>query len=336
MRDARLAAGMSQTQLAARSGVSRQTVGAIEAGRHRPSVDAALALALAVGRSVEALFAPALTAAASLAVVPHPGLRPPVAVLAARVGDHLVHAGADQAIAAGGWPQPNAVLRNGVPTTLPGADLEGFVVVGCDPALGLAASLLPPTGPQRVIAISGSTAAALDAVAGGRAHAAVVHGATGQMPTAPAGTLRVQLARWRVGLAVGSGAPSLTELAELRLPVVQREAGASSQRAFANAMSAAGATELPPGPVERGHLEVARRVALGAAAGVTMEPAALAHGLGFAPLEEHSSELWVAPRFRGHAATEALGRLLRSAAFTARLSLVDGYDLAQTGTETTA
>jgi len=57
LRDARRGAGLSQAALAERAGISRQAVGAIEAGQHRPSVDAAMALASAVGRSVEELFA---------------------------------------------------------------------------------------------------------------------------------------------------------------------------------------------------------------------------------------------------------------------------------------
>ncbi len=330
---ARQAAGLTQAQLAARSGVSRQTVSAVESGRHRPSVDAALALARAAGTTVEALFAP--PARPSIAVLPGTRVAPGAGVLAARVGDQLVHAEAASALAHEGWPAPNAILEGDTPTPLPGADLDGFVAVGCDPALALAASFLPGGGPQRVIAISGSTAAGSDALRGGRTHAAVVHGTADGLPEAPAGTLRVQLARWRVGVALGSGVSSLEEVAERGIEVVQREAGASSQRAFEAALRAGGAETLPSGPIEDGHLPVARRVAAGAAAGVTMEPAAIAYGLAFTPLEEHTAELWVGARWRGHPAAEALARVLRSAAFTARLSLVGGYDLAGTGNERT-
>ena len=56
LREARIAAGLSQAAVAGAAGVSRQAVGAIEAGLHRPSVDAALAVAAAVGQSVEELF----------------------------------------------------------------------------------------------------------------------------------------------------------------------------------------------------------------------------------------------------------------------------------------
>ena len=82
-----------------------------------------------------------------------------------------------------------------------------------------------------------------------------------------------------------------------------------------------------PGPVASGHVEVARRVAHGATAGVTMEPAAISRRLAFAAAWRST---WRSsgstrggasiPRFGG------AGELLRSAAFTARLALVGGYD----------
>jgi DNA-binding XRE family transcriptional regulator len=56
VRESRLAAGMTQAELAARAGVSRQLVAAVEAGRHAPAVDAALGIARALGTTVEELF----------------------------------------------------------------------------------------------------------------------------------------------------------------------------------------------------------------------------------------------------------------------------------------
>jgi DNA-binding XRE family transcriptional regulator len=326
LREARRAAGLSQAALAARAGVSRQAVGAIEAGRHRPSVDAALALAAAVDRSVEELFAapPGSVAVLDRSAPDGSG------VLAARVGPCLVHAPARDALASDGWPRANAVMEQGVPRPLPRADLDALVLVGCDPALGLAASMLPGSGPRRVIALSGSTAGAIAAMRDGRAHGALVHGPVRGLPAAPAGALRLHLARWRVGVASRAKPRPLAELSR----VVQREAGASSQRAFAAALAAEGAP-LPPGPVASGHLDAARRVAYGAAAGVTMEPAAIGMELAFAALEEHVAEVWVDARWREHPAVGALGELLRSGAFTARLGLVGGYELAGCGDVTT-
>jgi len=332
LRDARVAAGLSQAALAAAAGVSRQAVGAIESGRHRPSVDAALALAAAVGRSVEGLFAPMPASSRSEPVLARQ-VREGSGVLAARVGERLVHAAAEDALANQGWPPANAELRHGEPAPFPGADLDGFVLVGCDPALGLAAAMLPDSGPRRVVALSGSTGAALDAMAAGRAHGALVHGPSGRLPSVPSGALRLHLARWRVGIANrGRRARTVAELCERGVRVVQREEGASSQKAFAAAV-AAEAGSGPRGPLATGHLDVARRVAHGAAAGVTMEPAAINWQLAFSPLEEHVVEIWVDARWHDHPAVETLGRLLRSKAFRARLALVGGYDVAGCGTQ---
>jgi DNA-binding XRE family transcriptional regulator len=52
LRELREAAGLTQAELAARAGVSRQLVGAVEVGRHLPRVDAALALAAALNVDV--------------------------------------------------------------------------------------------------------------------------------------------------------------------------------------------------------------------------------------------------------------------------------------------
>ena len=55
---ARQTRGFSQQQLAGMAGVSRQAVSAVEAGHSDPSLRVALALAQALGMSVEELFGP--------------------------------------------------------------------------------------------------------------------------------------------------------------------------------------------------------------------------------------------------------------------------------------
>ncbi len=56
LRERRVAAGLTQAELAGEAGVSRPQISAIEAGRNTPSVTAALALARALGAPVEELF----------------------------------------------------------------------------------------------------------------------------------------------------------------------------------------------------------------------------------------------------------------------------------------
>ena len=58
LRLARQARGFSQQQLAGMAGVSRQAVSAVESGHSDPSLRVGLALARALGMSVEELFGP--------------------------------------------------------------------------------------------------------------------------------------------------------------------------------------------------------------------------------------------------------------------------------------
>jgi len=57
VRIARLVRDLTQAQLAEATGVSRQTIVAIEAGDYAPSVYLALSVAAVLGESVESLFA---------------------------------------------------------------------------------------------------------------------------------------------------------------------------------------------------------------------------------------------------------------------------------------
>ena len=62
LRATRQARGYSQQQLAGMAGVSRQAVSAVEAGHSDPSLRVALALATALGTTVEELFGPGIPA----------------------------------------------------------------------------------------------------------------------------------------------------------------------------------------------------------------------------------------------------------------------------------
>ena len=56
VRELRLGRGLSQAELGAAMGVSRQTVNAIETGRYSPSLALAIHLARFFGRTVEEVF----------------------------------------------------------------------------------------------------------------------------------------------------------------------------------------------------------------------------------------------------------------------------------------
>lgn len=61
VRRARTALGLSQAELAAHAGVTRQTLVALEGGGYAPSVYLALAVAARLERTVEQLFGDTLT-----------------------------------------------------------------------------------------------------------------------------------------------------------------------------------------------------------------------------------------------------------------------------------
>lgn len=327
----RTAAGMTQAELAAAAGLPRATVGAVESGRHSPAVETALALAAALGTTVEGLFVPG-----SKTAIPTFGRRVPegTPVSVVRVGELLSYAPVREGGSAGSfWGRADGVVwRDGVEMFEEGEG-AGLAVAGCDPALGLASALLPSSGPRRVVAVPASSAAASDALAAGTVHAAIVHGMQGRLPRARRRVKRVRMARWEVGVAARRGEEiSLERAAEGLLTVARREPGAASQRAFEEALRRAGGTAATVGPTAGGHIEAARLVACGAAdLGVTMRSAAIAFDLSFEPLEGHIVELRFGPAW-DHPGAGALCDVLGSSAWRKRLAALGGYDTSEAGT----
>jgi putative molybdopterin biosynthesis protein len=334
LRLARVAAGLSQDQLAEAVGVSRQAVAAMERGRHDPSLAVALRLAAVLGSTVEELFggeAEVPGGRALLAPAAQPGER---AVLhraggrlaVAGVGGRPVGFGLVGDVAAGFGLRPASAqlheavgpreagspevtirpLRPGRPTV---------VVAGCDPALAL---LAEPLGrqepPLELLWWPCSSRQALALLAAGLVHAAGVHGPRdsapggGQLGPALAGQgggVVVGFTRWVEGLVL---APELAQrvdgvaaLAEKGLRVANREPGAEARRVLEDEATRAGVplAALPGADSQvPGHLQVASAVASGLAdAGVALEPAAVLFGLGFLPLVEERFDL-VVPRAR--------------------------------------
>jgi DNA-binding XRE family transcriptional regulator len=332
VRERRLECGLTQAELAARAGVSRQLVAAVEAGRHAPAVDAALGLAQALGTTVEGLFAPPPPE-----VVPavEGRIRKGALLRVGRVGDRLVAAAlSDHGIAGAGWARADGRYDSGALRLFPGASPAGAVVAGCDPAFGVAERMLDGLGPRSLLAISASTGSALKALRRGRVHAAVVHGVAAELPTPPVAVKRWHVARWQVGLAIAGPRRGRSLEAVLRggTPVAQRERAAASQRAFECAVRAIGLRRPPSGPIAAGHLDAARLAATLGCAAVTNEAAAAAFGLRFLALESHVVELWAAERWLEHPGIDALAELLASSAFTQRVAQYGGYDLTGCGT----
>lgn len=329
LRRLRRGQGLTQAQLASRAGVSRQLVSAVEAGRHLPRVDAGVALARAVGVSAEELLQPHATEVTGV-VGPTPAEGTPVRL--GRVGDRLVCA--HPPVSGESWEPADGVVGADGIRLLPQAQ-PGAVVVGCDPAIGLAERLVAQRGGPSLLAVSASTAAALDALGGGRAHAAVVHGPEEALPSPPVPVRCVRLARWRVGLTAPAelGGGWWRDALGGRRPVVQREPGAVAQAALLRAVAEAGG-QPPPGPVVDGHIEAASRARREGHVAVSIEPVAFARDLAFHPLECHTAQLWVSADWVDEPGVVALQEQLASSGFHRQLGALGGYDLVGCGTAT--
>jgi DNA-binding XRE family transcriptional regulator/molybdate-binding protein len=320
LRRARVEAGLSQADLARAAGLSRQLVGAVESGRHSPSVAAAIALAEVVGRSVEELFAGApRVQQPALGTVPEGA--PVVATL---VGDTLSYGALpERGAGAASWSRADGIFAEGRVVLFGDVSTGGFLVSGCDPALGLAAAMGPRTGPRRIIALHGSSDRSLEALEGGRIHAALVHGT--RRPRREG----ITIARWEVGIASRPGqGVDLGRIADGSQSIARRERGAAAQKAVDRALANYSKSPSITGPVAGGHIDAARRVAFGGVdAAVTMRPAAETFGLDFLALEEHLVELVVDDGWRDHPGAAALIDILSSRAFRERLDPFPGYQL---------
>lgn len=318
--------GLTQGELAARAGVSRQLVSAMEAGRHLPRMDAGVALARAVGVSAEELLQPDVTHLRGVVSAP-PAEGTPVRL--GRVGDRFVCA--LPPVTGESWAPADGIVGSGGVDLFPHAQ-PGAVVVGCDPAIGLLERLVTQRGGPSLLAVPASTAAAVTALGDGRAHAAVVHGPAARLPDPPVPVRRLTLARWRVGLTAPAELLGewWREALGGRRPVVQRERGAVAQDALLRAVAQAGG-EVPSGPVVGGHIEAADRARREGGVAVSIEPVALAAGLAFHPLEHHTAQVWVATEWVDEPGVVALQEELASSSFHRQLAALGGYDLADCG-----
>lgn len=138
IRTLRLARGPTQVQLAELAQVSRQLVGAVEADRHLPRVDAAVRLAAALSTTVEELLAADTSEVVGVVEEPAEG----ALVRIGRVGDRLVCVPA--AGSGEGWAAADGQIEDGE-VQLFDVERPAVVVAGCDPIAGLASRLLEVT-----------------------------------------------------------------------------------------------------------------------------------------------------------------------------------------------
>ena len=360
LRLARQARGFSQQQLAGMAGVSRQAVSAVESGLSDPSLRVALALARALGMTVEEVFGPAIPASPVTARPVAPLDDGTARVALAPMGDAFVAlplAGASVSRAgflpAGGLAESTDDTEGtdgvGAHSVRPiGLPRPTLVVAGCDPAMPLLETPLGLLDPP--VALSWwacPSEEALRLAAGGLVHVAGVHlrGRSGDYNTGPAGELLPQGAEvigfcsWREGLVLrtdlADGITGLGDVARRGLRLVNREPGSEARSVLDRELAALGIDGgLLPGYGTRasGHLQVAAAITAGLAdVGVASEPAALAYGLAFVPLAAERFDLVIPADLAGSREVQGLIKVLSSRWLLDQLASLPGYDPARCG-----
>ena len=358
---ARIARGLTQTELARRAGISRQALGAIEAGTYRPGVEIAIRLAREVGATVESLFGESddgrstLVDANWLEREPRRPSRTQARVALARVGGKVVAV-----------PQPAAYLTlapaSGVLQRARGkrADVATFqladeidstvLMAGCDPAVAMLADWLARRrSPVRAVALPCWSRAALEALVKRHAHVAGVHirdQKNGEYNLAPIkhalGNRRsivVNFARWELGLATAPGNPlSIRGFADMDrsdLRIVNREDGSGARSTLDAALVELGLRpERIPGYQSEvgGHLEVAAAIAAGHAdVGVTIRLGADSYGLHFIPYRDEHYDLVIMEQEAESAPIKVILDALNSRRFAREVSQLCAYDTTQMG-----
>lgn len=315
---ARKARNLSQRALAGAAGISRQAVGAIEAGRMQPSVQIALALARALETTVEQLFAPDTSTS----------VQPKRSATGTINGQRVVHE-----------------LRHDHLAIEPAIAQGAVFVAGCDVAVGLLArhaslQARDRASDSRAVWLSMTNRAALSALARGQVHAAVVHRA-GAEPARPhdSSLMHFEIATTEEGWLLAPGNPlglrGARDLVRKRARFVNRPLGAGARALLdAQLRRAAVAPETVAGyaTVLPGQLDVGRAVAQNFAdVAVGAASVARIHGLDFTPLREERCMLIVRRADLHSAEINLLLETLRSPRYQADLEALSCYDVTRLG-----
>jgi len=364
--DNRLAAqrqkrGFSAAQLAERTGISRQTIYAMEAGSYVPNTAVALRLARILEVSVEDLFSlggeepadlPRTEQVTLLSCQDSPGAGEPVQLC--RVDRRLVASAASPlpwylptadgvVVKAGRFGKAGVQLFHGE------SDLGNRILVaGCDPGISVLARHVRRAGVELVVAQRNSSQA-LALLKQGSVHVAGTHlrdessgesnlSAIGHVFTRKSVAV-ITLAVWEEGIVVASGNPksirSVADFARQDVAMVNRESGAGSRELLDAQLHRLGILGKNVRGYDRmagGHLQAAWQVRSGDADGcIATRAAARVFGLDFIPLVSERYDLAIRRQHLDHPPVQALLDTLNRAGFRRELEGLGGYDTSSAG-----
>jgi putative molybdopterin biosynthesis protein len=352
--------GVSAAALAARAGVTRQTIYAIEAGSYVPNTVVALRLAREFEVAVEDLFSldetpPRQRETIEAEILTRSPVDEDAAVRVAKVGGNWICTPVEPVPvyltpADGTIKRTRKSGRAAVHLSDPVESVERrLVIAGCDPGIGLLSSLAERSSGVEVVTVPASSRRALQWLKQGKIHVAGSHledAASGDFNVPQIRRLMpdedvtvVTFARWQEGFVVARKNPlgirTAADLAARNVRIVNREPGAGSRLLLDELLRTAG---LPAAGVRgyetlaAGHLDAARWVASGLAdCCVATASAARAFGLDFVPLREERFDLAVRRECLQLPAVRGLLDTLQLAALRRKLQDLAGYDTSGTG-----
>lgn len=368
LRSIRTTKGLSQGDLAAKAGITRQAVYAIENNQYLPTTAVALRLARVLDCRVEDLFS--LISSGEIMEgewVGDASAEERVRVKVARIGNRTL-------------VKPVSALGNILNFIVPADGLivgaqklpanrqtakqvrvellrdrrlidEAIVVAGCDPAIYLAGEYLRRRQERTsVIEWPMGSAAALDALKRGEVHVAGLHIVDAKTGESNLPYLRkhlrgegysvVTFGAWEAGLLVRRGNPKgirdVSDLARGDVEIVNREEGAGARLLLDLKLHAVGISGNKIKGYRRlaaSHVEVAGLVSMGSAdAGIGVRAVARLFDLDFIALQEERYDLVMSTRsLTSHAGLGNLLETMVSRAFRMEIEALGGYDMRETG-----
>ncbi len=368
LKDLRALQGLSQGELAGKSGITRQAVSAIESHLYLPTTAVALRLAAVLGCRVEDLFSLAeshdVIEGKLIGRLPQrDGKTSPIRVKVARVrarlvvrpvtelGDMLSHTVPADGYAGNVQGQASGATVRVKLSRDRQAIEQQISVAGCDPAIFLAGEHMRRRKDQTsVVGWTMGSMAALRALQQGEVHVAGLHlfdPTTGEsnLPFLRR-TLKgsnyevVTFATWEEGLLVRAGNPksirAISDVVDPSVTLVNREEGAGARLLLDQRLRAAGINSdrvKGYGTIVASHFEIARAIASRQAdVGVGIRSAAQLFGLDFVPLQAARYDLVVPKAYlKSHPTLAHLFETLVSRPFRNEIEALGGYDTGETG-----
>ncbi len=360
--------GFSQGELAARAGITRQAISAIESSLYLPTTAVALHLASVLACRVEDLFnirtAEDIVEGKLIGHLPQRDVKAsPIRVKVSTVGSRTVVrpiAGlgdvlsftvpADGYVVEAHGQTSGATVRVKLSRDRQAIE-QAISVAGCDPAIFLAGEHMRRRKDHTsLVGWTMGSMAALRALQQGEVHVAGLHlfdPTTGEsnlpfLRRALKGSNYevITFATWEEGLLVRAGNPksirAVSDVADPFVTLVNREEGAGARLLLDQRLRTAGINYHQVrgyGTIVASHFEVARAIASRQAdVGVGIRSAAQLFELDFVPLQTARYDLVVPKSYlKSHPTLAHLFETLVSRPFRNEIEALGGYDTSQTG-----